>query len=350
MKLLPCLITSFNVQQSIAKPAVSTDSIQWPDQLKEKIHADIYLMMESDVIAWNNQLGRTPEHVSALEFMSSIEPRHLTQLADTIIANAKGKQISVHALTSFFPSLSLPVDHKKQRHANLVANLMRLAMRLGDGLGRVPVIQMVAGSLISKIEPQSYQGRDVVFAECGDPKAMFNVILDQIEEALQIVGQDPEFQEFELEKLRIAFELEPGPIYLLSDRKSMEACCNQIDNRPSEINRMVGFNLDIPHWWIAENISPSWIRSDDDELSVRVRERVFHSHIAGHSERGHFGDMSLTRMPKHQIEIFKDWLSAVSELDHVDSVSLEMEAAPSFSEVCESLTTLLQWLKTPVAK
>ena len=342
MKLKPSLITSFNVLQSLATPNVSACDILWPEPGQE-IHADIYIMMEADTVAWNQDLGRQPEHVSAFELMSSIQPDQVSILANTIRDNALAKGVTVPSLTSFFPSLSLPCDNSEESHIVVIANLMRLALRLGQEFDRVPVVQMVAGSLISKIETGFYGKSRVVMAQCGDRNEMFNMILDRIEKALQIVGQDASFNDCKIEELRIAFELEPGPIYLLSDLASLESICDQIDRRGEDIKRTVGFNLDIPHFWIAENIDPSWIRSDN-ELAVRVKERIFHAHIAGHSERGHFGDISLQRMPRHQIEIFRDWLDAVSELDQVEFVSLEMEAARSFTEVNESVETLVQWL------
>ncbi len=344
MKLQPALITSFNVLRSLATPGISMDDVRWPSREHgPAIHADIYMMMETDVIAWNREFNRNVSNPSAVELMSSITSSQVSQIATTIQSNAEAKGVTVASLTSFFPSLSLSRDHEEQNHFHVIANLMRIALRLGDAFGRVPVIQMVAGSLISNIATGEYKGSDVLLAECGDREAMFNLVLDRIEKATEDLKNDSEFSESPLADLRIAFELEPGPIYLFNDLESLGLICDEIEKRNDEVSRMVGFNLDIPHWWIAENIDPSWIRSSDD-LAVRVRERVFHAHIAGHSERGHFGDMSLRRMPPRQIEIFQEWLDAVSELDQVDFVSLEMEAARSFAEVDESIDTLLEWL------
>ena len=167
-----------------------------------------------------------------------------------------------------------------------------------------------------------------------------------------------------LEQLRIAFELEPGPLYLLDGPISVVRFCHLIDRHADPaIRKHIGFNLDVAHWWL-KNIKPSFLdqplkyleaeipSAKDDPIfkkdPPRIRERIFHSHISGHSRRAHFGDISLTMLSESDRQSYIEWLSALDALSKDEGsefsgyVSLEFEAARSRSCVVDSVCELFR--------
>ena len=167
--------------------------------------------------------------------------------------------------------------------------------------------------------------------------------------------------------LRIAFEMEPGPLYLLDGPRSLLRFCHLIESHTSPlVRKCVGFNLDIAHWWL-KNITPDFLdqpyqfldrRSPNNEPSVtafghaapNLKNRIFHSHISGHSRRAHFGYISLTRMVEEDKQLYCQWLTKLIELVQQDGsrfssyVSLEYEAARNLQCVIESADELVNLL------
>ena len=81
-----------------------------------------------------------------------------------------------------------------------------------------------------------------------------------------------------------------------------------------------------------------------NDRANEVRKRIFHAHISGHSERGHLGDICLTKITPKQTDAYKVWLSTLQGLPSVEYVSLEFEAAKSMDEIDRSLQLLASWL------
>ncbi|MEM9368725.1 MAG: TIM barrel protein, partial [Planctomycetota bacterium] len=168
-------------------------------------------------------------------------------------------------------------------------------------------------------------------------------LMETVLERLSIAMNDLSVDGSDLSGLRLALELEPGPIYLLRNQETLEKLAAKIDSYDCQLVRSyVGFNLDVAHWWLADKITAKWL---DEDASEQLRSRIYHSHISGHSHRGHFGDYSLARIPSGQAVDFRGWLRAITRLSTVDHVSLEYEAAPSQRDVVESVQALNRWLR-----
>jgi sugar phosphate isomerase/epimerase len=103
----------------------------------------------------------------------------------------------------------------------------------------------------------------------------------------------------------------------------------------------VGINLDVAHWWMA-GIQRSDVRSNRSLLP-----KVFHSHISGHSRKGHFGDISLASLSPGDKSEFRRWLELLRDeaTQFSGFVAVEYEAAPSPKLVSESLNELSSWLR-----
>jgi sugar phosphate isomerase/epimerase len=122
--------------------------------------------------------------------------------------------------------------------------------------------------------------------------------------------------------IRIALEMEPGPLHLMSS--------------PSVVSRVleltnpdrIGANIDVAHYAFlaresAENVIGRW----------GLGGRIFHSHISGHSI-GHLGDVGLNDLGQASAGLFDPWLNGLRWLKNQSKsfgsafsglVSLEIE-------------------------
>lgn len=342
------LITSFNPNVTMASPDfVNTPRLRelcWPRVDNSALGLDVYLMMESDVRRWGATLGISLPHISAFSFFQLISIEHCRLLAQRIHDNARQIGSPIVALTSFFPEINLSsADWRGNTCSRVLESLVRIAAELALLNGTAPVIQLVAGSLISHFESieDECSRRRTLYARRGNESVLMSVVLERIAEALHAVSVEYHGRLKFDACMRVALELEPGPLYLLRDRDTLLAFRQAIEDLGEPIvDACVGYNLDVAHWWLAQRINAAWLRSNP-----RIAERVFHAHISGHSPRGHFGDISLARLHPEMISPFKEWLSEIACLPNVHTVSLEMEAARSLTDVEESIQTLQVWLR-----
>lgn len=340
MSLKPALITSFDIRpRGIASP--DRADLAWVDKRLSSVAPDFYLMMESEVSRWVAHFGLNIPSVSAFEFLAALGPSQIDEMAAILRDKALEIADEVAALTTFLPEINFRSGDRSRDQKCIAAlcNLGRLAMQL-KMRDRVPVIQLVAGSLITRFDFQNEKHHpNVLYAYQEGEAELFDTILDRLCEILNFISADGS----DISKLRFAFELEPGPIYLLRNVDTLELFASKIQSHDCElVRRCVGFNLDVAHWWLADKITPQWLQY---RASHDLRQRIFHAHISGHSERGHFGDYSLAKIPKPQHNQFVEWLAAIKTLPNVDYVSLEYEAAPSFNDVNESVGELLKMLR-----
>ena len=129
-QLRPSLISSFNLNHSIASPQLPTDAVTqsnhyWPRSLPCNPAVDVYLLMENDADKWRGQLNVDRGGRSALDFFSALNLDHCQVMARQLVANASliaGAPIV--ALTSFFPEISLERDDST--HFKVVSVLQSL--------------------------------------------------------------------------------------------------------------------------------------------------------------------------------------------------------------------------------
>ena len=373
-RLSPALITSFNPRFSLASPTLRNLEEHkffeqaWPSGVK--IDADLYLLMEKDVEEWSHEFRFDSSPRTAYEFMSLIarqdDPKRFwSKIAETACENAAKGKARVVAITSFFPEINAAPDSQRVSDSIYVlVSLMGIAVEISrvQNNDRVPTIQAVTGSVISSFERYSdpkldRDGRKTMHARKLEDLSLIRFILSNIGAAISCIR---EYYDAEtVSKLRIPLELEPGPLYLLRDPESLERFDDEITASSSDISSCVGFNLDVPHWWLVDKTTARCIASESTvqtdakptiakehwKASERLKSRIFHAHISGHSERGHFGDFSLSRLSPIQQDHFKRWLSGIQSLQNCDYVSLEFEAAKSMEDVQDSVATLLNWLE-----
>lgn len=350
------------------------------------IGLDAYMFMEADAAHLDSG---NPNRHSAFQFLSKKSSDSAPDIAKQLLSKSGSSPLV--ALTSFLPEISQYAnDTDESSIVDAISGLLEIAVHIGAASGNTPVIQMVAGNMLKRIEPEqetndkktkeledaknsngeSELHRSRFFIVAADENDSYRVILNRLALSLDRLAEKFNNQEKELatvHSLRIAFEMEPGPLYLLDGPRSLLRFCHLIESHTSPlVRKCVGFNLDIAHWWL-KNITPDFLdqpyqfldrRSPNNEPSVtafghaapNLKNRIFHSHISGHSRRAHFGDISLTRMVEEDKQLYCQWLTKLIELVQQDGsrfssyVSLEYEAARNLQCVIESADELVNLL------
>ena len=340
-----------NFHQFIEQTAIEDQSGGCPD-----IVPDVYFFMESDVKYWRNIFGKRRDEDTAISFLADLNGQEIDQLVAGTLENLGG--VPPVAITTFLPEISVRTNDQRAIVAKkAITNVMRIAVRIGvaskvSEITRTPVVQLVAGNKLEGIECRFSPGRqrDEFLIKDSFETDAYQRILSRLSDGFGEIYEESRGSE-ELQEafgqLKIAFELEPGPLYLLDGPESVKRFCTLIDRggdqRCDFVRSKVGFNLDIAHWWL-KGIRPSFL----DEFPW-VAKRIFHSHIAGHSKRAHFGDISLTEMSTEDDSELLAWLTKVSKLDNSHfsgCVSLEFEAAPNSNLVANSLQRLVQLIES----
>jgi hypothetical protein len=154
--------------------------------------------------------------------------------------------------------------------------------------------------------------------------------------------------------VRWAVELEPGPLFIVRDWRTLRGLCIDLDRRAAL--GCVGVNLDIAHWRLASRQSGETA----NEITVeKVREegcvlrRVLHGHIAGHHPAGHFGDVPLDSLNEPN-EDFTPWIGILNERSRASGggghppysgyLSVEIEATKRFDYAARSVRSLVALL------
>jgi sugar phosphate isomerase/epimerase len=330
-KLRPALITSFvTAGMADPKPVLSRSMLQ----LLEGGHlgAEIYCFMLPDARMWAKKL-KLSEPKNAVEFLAQLSPeRHLKPIAASLVDCYESKlKAPIVALATFVPEVAVPL--RQEAAVNALAALIRLALEIGKLSGQTPVIELVAGSRLSV----NWNLQEVK-VELTEESRQRNRVLGTIDFALQKVAREEA-----LANVRMALELEPGEMFLLRNRATVEAFLNDVEASKCDlIQKHVGFNLDVSHFRLAE-VSLDSLRDNE-----RFRNRCFHAHLSGHHPFGHYGDTALCAF--EQGDGMKPWLSFLQDIAEENPrfsgfVSLEYEAARSPSAIRDSLNDMFTLLK-----
>lgn len=344
---------------------------------------DAYVFLESDTKYLLEELhGSWDGRKSAIQFLASVDNESglkATELAKKLLSKTRKKPV---ALTTFLPEISQCLEDGKDKTVlNAVRNLFSIAVAIGASDGKPPIVQMVAGNMLDdvRIQPESNVQENIAKSEAkastpkkkkrnsfyvvsSDELAAYERILGRIATCLNELRESlGSNQQEAFNNLRIAFELEPGPLYLLDGPASIVRFCQLIENHEDPlIKKHVGFNLDVAHWWLKE-IEPRFLEEPFqylkdtatnidpmifDNPEPNLKSRIFHSHISGHSRRAHFGDISISLMSEEDKVKYVYWLAALSKLQRDSGfsgyVSLEFEAARSRDCVIDSASELIQ--------
>ncbi len=355
-RLTPSLITSYSLRGMLGPSTAPEDALGPFREARDgniPIGADIYLMMESDVTPWCERWGR--ERCPAVEFMANMTDSELDEFCLHVAERMRQQGTEPVAATSFIAEISnkrpdlSPDNFVETVWGKSICTLIRMADRL-QAEQPAAVIQIVVGSVIDQfiIDDRPTTPRFTVSSRNRDD--LTSVVLNRLAACLAKVVDEHGIRP---ERIRIAMELEPGPLFLLRDLASLKRFASAIETHPSPlVSDCVGFNLDVAHWWLCRrDIWP------DNDLSESIRSRIFGAHISGHSSRGHFGDWGLDKLEaraqgggiaRSQRDAYLDWLRFLADENRTPNasnyVSIELEAASPDEDVFASIRTLEEWL------
>ena len=337
MPLQPCLLSSFYTR------GVSHPSREMPEEVKDCFRTcpfvEVYAMMEGEAVAWATHWDR-PVPATAAQFLSELADPQIDEIAQTIHDRfqAIDHDLKVAGLASFVSEIAYRwPDPIARQGIRAIRNLMKLAQalqRLGHPAHRV---EMVAGSRMRGIRPAPLGGFQAHLNETDGQ----HELLDNLRRV--ILGEESEPLPGFLPSLRqnpvfLALEAEPGPIFLLSDERSVLSLARRIA-LDRTLRHFVGLNADISHWRMAK-IRPHFL------AGTPIQPRLLHVHISGHHPRAHLGDTNPWWI--NALADFDPWIARLRRVPRQPDgafgypglVSLEYEAARHTDDVLAAITFL----------
>jgi sugar phosphate isomerase/epimerase len=286
---------------------------------------------------------------------STIQARQrIKAVAERAAEPLNGKSVSITALASYLPEISSEYPRRAIYAVVFLVHLARALRKIRndkkENLNPVVVIELVAGTRVEGvarcIDPDDGLCRKhVYFARQRTREQGIKCLCNNLRSVVDKV------QLRRGEKLALALELEPGPLFLLNDLPSMRMMAKELDRQ--ELSSIVGFNLDIAHFSLAR-VTPDELMKDNELL-----DRITHVHISDHGQ-GHFGDVIIGQSGlgrggtvEGNFEPFHGWIKVIDQLSRRPEdperpafsghVSLEMEASKreAVELSLERLNTLL---------
>ncbi|HEV8607928.1 MAG TPA: hypothetical protein VGQ99_21515 [Tepidisphaeraceae bacterium] len=292
-ELKPSLISSFILDGiSEARPHYQRNSRHGA------IACDLYALMHTDdVFSLDNSLeGYLEDRAVVIKlagYLAEGRERVLRASEQLVAALADGPRVV--AFSTFFPELSATEEADAKNAQDALIFLIKVARemsRTSKGLHHPNVIELVAGSRMDGVWPFKYcdPNRNASPKEARYIANRISVdeALSRLIERLQPVAVEA-FEDEQGKRISLAVELEPGPLYALNEWLTIAKFCQKLGSSqtPREVSQVVGLNLDVAHWKLAD-IDLRLLYSNDDPGRM-VRQRITHSHISDHG-RGHFGD------------------------------------------------------------
>jgi hypothetical protein len=350
--LKPSLITSYKLSGILGPSTPDTDEFIAffdPSSNTMDIGADLYLMMEADVHKWCDYWGMP--RLAAVEFLAKLDDR-MEEFCESLKSKLMTIGVEVVSATSFVPEISNKRQQSDENYAKTnwgkaLTTIFRLANFFQSHRDQT-VVQMVAGSVLDQFRVGKRDGGQRFSVSTRARTSLISLVLDRLSQCMNAAKN----KGVDTDRLRIALELEPGPLYLLQNKDSLEEFSKAIDDHECPlVKKCVGFNLDIAHWWLCRTLK------NEDDVPDDIRKKIYGGHIAGHSPRGHFGDYGLTNLVKRakndliaqeQLNSYLEWLRFLADETKTPNaaghVSLEFEAAKPQENVTSSLKLLKEWI------
>lgn len=332
----PALISSFFTER------VSAVGRAWPKLPRPNV--DLYVFMKPEVDKWLRRHGQIklslPRGDHPVAVMAQIvahphKEKILSDWAGEVCKAFPPEQIV--AVSSFVPEVTSPQSWARDMACGAVQFLVEMAYALQQqGHRQLQTVEVVMGSRIGGIWP-SLNGK--YSATRMDASAarhrMFSILGRVLTPFARMQSNE--------NRIALGIELEPGPLFLLHDWKSLVELCRHIDKDPL-LSKFVGVNLDIAHWRLARDITPEQVFDTPE-----VRNRIVHAHISGHHRCIH-GDLAIG--DSSDAEGFRPWLELLHriasdwrapELPQFSGyVSVELEAAKDPQTVAHSIDELVK--------
>jgi sugar phosphate isomerase/epimerase len=257
--------------------------------------------------------GRPNIRGSVVDYLAHVHQENRAQaLAADIAAQYPGRKIC--AIATFMPEISASHSRKEdfENAWDALRCLVDVVRWLRANAHPVRTIELVSGSRIENIYQSGHPPR--YFAHRLTEQMATARLIERLRPIADYASSgDPVF---------LAIELEPGPLFILSDSHSIKRFCGSIeDAKDDALSRCVGLNLDIPHWHFLAGIDPEWLLSPENAF---IRNRIVHAHVCDHHV-GHFCDTPPGNF--NSLERYMRWFSLIYELQNVQ----RLDRGPEFS-------------------
>ena len=247
------------------------------------------------------------------------------------------------SFTTYWPEIVASDAERRKQTITAIAGLMRLAVRVNPDLAEKKrfVIEVVGGGLAERMwrGRREYESENQKTKTLGEEVWIANLLsegeaIERLIESLRMEN-DLLYRTYRDTGVRLAFELEPGPLYTLGSKEQLLEFCKKIEDT-TKLKEFVGVNLDIAHFSFIEGITREWI----EEHPV-VKNRIIHCHLSDHCDGAHFGDL----VPRtfHRTEVFQCWIDYIATniagadrelgMEFSGFISGELEAAKNSTQV-----------------
>jgi hypothetical protein len=345
------LITSISVN------GIDEALVNWPKDLRTKRlakYADLYAFMQSDTNSFlNGNLPAGEERKDAVAAMARLAemPAAIRKVAESISTKfLLEKRVRLVAMATFIPEITSGNIALAKQAISACLFLIRLAKSL-QALGHpMSTIQMVAGSLIDGVWPAlnfaEVPAQPAFGANLVHPEKALNRLIRRLKPVAREIMQSANGKTRGKHPLQLAFELEPGPLYVLGTIESVRRFCEKLEHDPI-LSPVVGLNIDIHHWGFVAGIRA------DDLREARIFNRIVHGHVSDHG-RGLFSSGVINSI--HGKEDYLPWLNLLADRSAANRrglkdypkfsrfVSVELEASKSRGMVetsCQGLDNYL---------
>lgn len=332
--LRPSLISSFTTTR------YSVANKMWPEAGGIETACELYLAMQKDVQKRLQHLGYSGPEINAVDAMSAFSKRG--SFLDSWMKGISKIRRPIIGLATFVPEITAGPETSRGKLAQQAIRFAcRFALELKTQKPMLRVIELVAGSRIENIfhcQQPAGGGDRFIALQMSDEEAR-----DRIFANLKL-ALAPVRQELLEAKLNLALELEPGPLFALRDWKTLSELCSRLRN-DSDLKNLVGVNLDVAHWRLAQIKLEDL--NDGSGDSETVRNQIAHAHISGHHRSAHFGDTGLDEL--NNPADFLPWLRYLDQRARTSGsggitfsgyVSHEFEAAKDPEKVKQSVVIL----------
>ncbi len=329
----------------------------------DDVEFDLITLREPDIVGIESEFGVLKPQATEVpgdplfprtftEIMADDE--NLPAITQWILKQLTIGRARVAALATYFPNISSAYKHRRQCAIDALVNTARLAITLVEwGLADHAVVELVCGTILDPCECAECQKTGRTFA--STPDAKFEVLLSSLKSVVAKIRDLQSSGKLAKKPFALAVELEPGHIYLLNGRKTLElffrkldACCEKDEQSQTPLNlrSCIGLNLDIAHMRIAG--------VEKEDLQPYV-DRIVHAHIADHPGM-HTRDQitgSWTTLDRYDngyqpyLEILFDRLNRANGqgLPYTHSVALELEGCNRIGWIYDSLYAMKHLLE-----
>lgn len=310
------LVTALNLEYVDVYAFMQEDlDLLWPvSQVPAGLPRNALFEMGS---AWGN-LGDLPRVAVALE--QAVSPAKIA------------------AFATYLPEITSPKSNliASQYARNALMFLVKLAALLNTKGHPIDTIEIVGGSTVDGLwRGQTRGGAESYIVNRMDESSSLTRLAERLDDVVKVAANEPSL-------IRLAIELEPGPLFNVCNKESLLKLCNLIAELGGDFEKVVGLNLDIPHWDFLSGITPNWVRNHPIILN-----RIVHAHVCDHS-KGHFCDSET--MSIHGYSDLVPWLQLLAGLDALKEkakalhysgfVSCELECCVDVKSALRSMTAL----------